>query len=75
MVPLPLAHPVVVAGSLEDTTCPPWPIRAQNTTDPAIERLLSLAAVIAPFASFFWVTAALCSWRVPMLPAGMLMAA
>jgi hypothetical protein len=75
MVPLPLDHPLVCAGSLELTTCPSWAIRAQNTTDPATERRLSFAAVMDPLAIFFPVTAPLRSWGVPMLFLGMLIAA
>jgi hypothetical protein len=64
MVPLPVAHPVVCVGSLEETTCPLWSIRAQNTMLPAMDRLDSLLAVTAPLRKA----------RVPMLPAGMLIA-
>jgi hypothetical protein len=73
--PLPVDHLVVVASSLDLTTFPLWSIRAQNATVPAIDFGSSFLAVTDLLPSLLLVTAPLRRARVPMLPAGMLIAA
>jgi hypothetical protein len=75
MYPAPDAQLVVVAGTLEASTCPDWSTRAQNATYPAIDRPSNVAGVTDPFPSFLPVTAPFRSCLVPTLFRGMLMAA